>query len=96
MDIDTVTEEEYFSWWISSIVPYGVTPETWVCPTDEAMIDPKREGYRGSYIPTPFDAHPFTPIRWNQPWLMERGNLHGKGAHMAMPDGSIQPSMQVN
>ena len=94
------TDAEFFGFWIRSLEPYGVAPEAWICPSDR---NPAREGKEaageayGSYVPTRFDDSLATPFRWNQPWLMERGDLHGKGAHIVMPDGSITESrMQFN
>ncbi|NNE91823.1 MAG: prepilin-type N-terminal cleavage/methylation domain-containing protein [Verrucomicrobiales bacterium] len=87
-------ESKFFEFWIKSLEPYGVSQANWLCPTDK--IDPEKweENKTGSYIPCAFDARHATPHRWNQPWLMERGNNHGQGAHIAMPDGSIFPSMK--
>ena len=43
------------------------------------------------YTPAMFDESPYTPYRWpNQPWLSEIGNMHGRGALMCFPDGSIR------
>jgi len=86
-------ETDFFEFWIRAIEPYGVHEPNWLCPADKVRKEAWDKDKSGSYIPTPFDAHPISPIRWNQPWLIERGNLHGKGAHIAMPDGSINPSM---
>jgi type II secretory pathway pseudopilin PulG len=96
IDIENVTEESWFGWWIATMEPYGVSAEAWICPTDKVDPNNERIGLRGSYIPTTFDTHPSTPYRWHQPWLMERGDLHGKGAHIAMPDGRIQTTQQAN
>lgn len=89
------TEDEFFNFWVEATEDQGLNPEVWICPSDrpeERKIDPQKEFY-GSYIPVRFDEKPATPFRWNQPWIIERGNFHGKGAHMLMPDGSIQESM---
>jgi hypothetical protein len=94
------TDDEFFRFWIESLEPYGVAPEAWLCPSDRnpALSDKETAAeFYGSYIATRFDGSPATPFRWNQPWLMERGDLHGKGAHIMMPDGSITESrMQFN
>ena len=93
-----LTDDKFFGCWIRSLEPYGVAPEAWICPSDRnvALLDDEtaREAY-GSYVPTQFDASAATPFRWNQPWLMERGDLHGKGAHIVMPDGSITGSREA-
>lgn len=89
------TDDEFFRFWIQAVEPYGVAPEAWICPSDRnpALLDKKEAAeFYGSYVPTRFDDSPATPFRWNQPWLMERGDLHGKGAHIIMPDGSITES----
>ncbi|MCB1233100.1 MAG: hypothetical protein KDM91_03040 [Verrucomicrobiae bacterium] len=82
-------ESDYFKWWMVTLEPYGGGGmDVWLCPSDKIRYD-EPERVFGSYIPTSFDAHRYTPVRWNQPWLMERGDFHGKGAHLIMPDGSI-------
>lgn len=86
------SEEEFFGFWIKATEPYGLNQETWSCPMDRRNIglpDEEKLEYYGSYVVTRFDDAPATPFRWNQPWAMERGDLHGNGAHILLPDGSI-------
>lgn len=90
-------ENEYFQFWIRSLEPYGAAADTWLCPSDKVQGDLYRGfkssdevGFTGSYVVTPFDDKNNTPFKWNQPWISERGDLHGKGSLVAMPDGSIQ------
>ncbi|MFZ4767763.1 MAG: hypothetical protein ACOYMN_22680, partial [Roseimicrobium sp.] len=79
----------------------GSNKALWLCPEDaRSKAETYAEGsdFAGSYIPTEFDEVPNTAFRWSrQPWLMERGELHGEGngGNMLMPDGSIRqtPSM---
>ena len=92
-----LTEDEFFRIFFVAMEPYGVSEEYWLCPSDEDMLkytDIEEDKFYGSYIPTPFDDKSATPFRWNQPWVIERGDFHGGGGHMLMPDGSIQ--QQVN
>jgi prepilin-type N-terminal cleavage/methylation domain-containing protein len=92
------TDDKFFGFWIRSLEPYGVAPEAWICPSDRNPALEEKEAAAesyGSYVPTRFDASAATPFRWNQPWLMERGDLHGKGAHIVMPDGSITGSREA-
>lgn len=90
------SEDRFYKFWITSLEPYGCSQETWLCPSDKLTLQFKRselakeERYFGTYVPTAFDDAPGSPFRWNQPWVVERGNFHGRGAHMLMPDGSIQ------
>lgn len=92
VDFDEVA---FYGWWVKALEPYGVGQDSWICPSDKVV---KEKGISaggfaaGSYVPTLFDEHHFTPFRWNQPWLMERGAFHNKKGHMLMPDGSIQES----
>ena len=91
------TEEDFFRFWVEATAPYGMTQETWVCPMDRSLAIRLGEigmKYYGSYNVTRFDKAPTTPYRWNQPWAMERGNLHGNGVHILMPDGSVHESMK--
>ncbi|MCB1078881.1 MAG: hypothetical protein KDM64_13760 [Verrucomicrobiae bacterium] len=87
-------EEDYFKWWIDLLDDYGAGPDSWLCPADKVFeINPKGlKGHNSSYIPALFNNHQYTPFRWNQPWLVERGDFHGKGAHVMMQDGSIATS----
>lgn len=89
------TDDEFYKFWILSLEPYGVAPEAWICPADRSLLHLSKESageYYGSYVVTRFDRNPATPFRWSQPWLMERGDFHGKGSHIMMPDGSIEDS----
>ena len=90
---DDLGEHDYYAFWFKATEPYGASEETWLCPADKIDRRKFKDLKSGSYIVTPFDPFPQTPFLWNQPWLVERGNLHGKGAHIALPDGSINPSM---
>lgn len=92
-------EEGFWEFWITTMKhkDYGISDSHWICPTDrrERAANQKpeeREKFEGSYMPTPFDAGPDTPRRWRQPWFLERGDFHGDGPLMMMPDGAIQPS----
>ncbi|MEM9283946.1 MAG: hypothetical protein AAGA96_19160 [Verrucomicrobiota bacterium] len=91
------TEEEFFGFWVDALEPYGVNEEAWICPSDrrQERLLTAREGIdepMGSYVISRFDDKPQTPFRWNQPWALERGNFHGKGSHMLLPDGSVSDS----
>ena len=89
------TEEEFFKFWIVETEPYGLNPDTWICPMDrsyERLESSDKSEYYGSYVITRFDKRSGTPFRWNQPWAIERGAFHGKGSHILMPDGSVSDS----
>lgn len=86
------SEDEFFDFWVTTLEPYGVGRDTWICPSDrkvEYMEKSERDKYIGSYVTTRFDDKAQTPFRWNQPWVIERGSFHGPGSHMLMPDGSV-------
>lgn len=92
-----MTEDLYFRFWIKALEPYGAAGDTWLCPSDKVLLKMKAAGVKkeqhfGTYVPTPFEPGPSIPFRWNQPWVIERGDFHGKGAHMLMPDGSVHDS----
>lgn len=91
---NAMSEDEEWQWWILTMRDYGVSEEHWLCPVeeDEMKKNPGKAKSVISYIPGEFDRRQMTPYRWNQPWLMERGNFHGEGNHMLMPDGSVRPS----
>jgi prepilin-type N-terminal cleavage/methylation domain-containing protein len=78
-------------WWIEELKPYGAEERVWQCPTLARQQRSAADAQRMHYAPTRFDARPFTPFRWaKQPWLIEIGNMHGRGAHILFPDGSIR------
>jgi prepilin-type N-terminal cleavage/methylation domain-containing protein len=86
-------EGPYEDWWIENLTPYGGEPRVWQCPTIARLVAKTSPDGRPRmhYAPTPFDEKPFTPFRWaTQPWLIEIGNMHGRGAHIIFPDGSIR------
>ena len=93
-DAITMDQTDYFEWWIRILEPYGVGQESWLCSGDRVleMLPDSQDEYISSYVPTTFNSHRFTPYRWNQPWVVERGDYHGRGAHVLMPDGSITTS----
>jgi len=95
LDLDT-TEESYESWWLATMEPFGAPEKIWKCPVLSKARVTDADGYelRMHYIPADFDANPISPRRWsNMPWLIERGNNHGRGALIAFPDGSIRNSL---
>jgi prepilin-type N-terminal cleavage/methylation domain-containing protein len=91
-------EDAYEDWWISELKPYGIAESTWMCPTIKRLVTNKSPKGRPKvhYTPTMFDKHPATPYRWStQPWLIEIGNMHGQGALICYPDGSIKAMDEV-
>ncbi len=91
-------EDAYEDWWIAELKPYGAEASTWMCPTIKRLVTNKSKDGRPKvhYTPTMFDKHPATPYRWStQPWLIEIGNMHGQGALICYPDGSIKPMDEV-
>ena len=91
-------EDAYEDWWIAELKPYGATEATWLCPTIKRLVTNKSPKGRPKvhYTPTMFDKNPATPYRWStQPWLIEIGNMHGQGALICYPDGSIKPMDEV-
>jgi len=91
-------EDAYEDWWIAELKPYGADESTWMCPTIKRLVTNKSKNGRPKvhYTPTMFDKNPATPFRWStQPWLIEIGNMHGKGAHICYPDGSIKSMAEV-
>lgn len=86
-------EKEYANWWIRTLEPYDVPPSAWKCPgvTRLGSITADGESPKVHYSPTMFDQAPNTPYKWsNMPWLVEIGNIHGHGALMIFPDGSVR------
>lgn len=85
--------QDYESWWINKLRPYGATDETWLCPVLKAfkLKGPDGNILRMHYVPTQFDANPLSPTRWpTQPWLVETANAHGTGPLILFTDGSVR------
>ncbi|MDF1751710.1 MAG: hypothetical protein P1U89_02925 [Verrucomicrobiales bacterium] len=89
-------QKDYFQFWIQEMEKYGLSHNSWVCPSDEDAIRQMRtegtENFVGSYIPSWFSGGSNTPFKWNQPWVVERAGFHGGGHHVVMPDGSVTES----
>lgn len=88
----------YEDWWLKTLEPYGGTEMVWQCPTIRRKVVVKSKAGRPKvhYTPTMFDATPYTPFKWStQPWLVEIGNMHGRGALLCFPDGSVRSMSDV-
>jgi len=91
--LEAENDDAWEDWWVDTLTPYGVTEATWQCPTLRRILVRSEEIQRPRihYAPTPFDSAEMTPYRWStQPWLVEMGNIHTRGAHILFPDGSIR------
>lgn len=91
-------DKAYEDWWIEELKNFGATPQVWQCPTIRRTVSNKNPDGRPKmcYTPTPFDRNPYTPYKWStQPWLVEIGNVHGRGANLCFPDGSIRSISDV-
>ena len=86
---DQDEEEKYWESWQKVLARYDVPDKAWMCPTYKRAT--KEEFLRlSSYAPTPFDGtSAMTPYKWNQPWLIEIGDNHGKGPLAIFSDGSV-------
>lgn len=94
------TPEQLAELWIAALEPFGITRKTWICPSiQNAFGNPdylRPENARIDYISTAFDDKPGTPLQWpEQPWFIERGNMHGKGNLIAFADGRIVQSDEL-
>jgi hypothetical protein len=87
------SDDAHEDWWISELMPYGLTEKSWRCPTIWRVVSSKDPDHRPRmhYSPTLFSPGANTPYMWNtQPWFIEIGNMHGTGAFICFPDGSIK------
>lgn len=87
-------EEKLWEFFVEELEEYGGEQKYWTCPTHfrqtiGARPVEERPEYFSSYIPTLFDDREATPFKWRQPWLIERGDLHGNGAKLLMSDGDV-------
>lgn len=80
-------------WWYETLKNHDVQKKNWICPGDserKRLLDSEHV-HISTYSITPFDDVPNNAYRWKQPWVIEDGDLHGrgKGPNMIFPDGSI-------
>jgi prepilin-type N-terminal cleavage/methylation domain-containing protein len=81
--------------WIAALSPYGLSAQSWRCPTTERQI--RRAGgsralemTRIDYSPTRFAPSPQAPWEYStHPWFVERGSVHGKGPLIYLADGRV-------
>lgn len=85
--------------WYEHLKDYGVTKKTFLCPADADNASALDEThYESTYLVTEFDEQPNRAYQWpNQPWVIESGDLHGrgKGPNMIFPDGRIERGMSL-
>lgn len=90
---ELVQEAAYGDWWLAQMKPYGATEALWTCPTirrEQAGL-PEDDRHKIHYTPTQFDAHPGRAFQWpTQPWFIEIGNAHGRGALIMFTNGSVR------
>ena len=90
---DQSSTEATEDWWLKEMQDYGSTLAIWQCPTFKRLVTARSKNGipRLSYSPTSFDDRPGTPFKWNtQPWFIEMADMHGYGALVCFPDGSIR------
>ena len=91
-------QERTWEFWIESLELYNIDQKTWLCPTEwnqhtSVLEKDQYPEYWSSYIVTPFEEGGSIPFKWsNQPWLSERGDFHGNGVKLIMPNGNIRTS----
>ena len=94
------TDEDYANAWITALQPFGITRQTWICPTiQELLHNPAYNdaaNARLDYISTGFDDKPTSPHQWpRQPWFIEAANVHGNGNLIIFTDGSTAETNNV-
>ncbi len=91
-------QERGWEFWVKSLEPYEIEQKTWLCPTEWNghvinLEEDQYPEYWSSYSPTPFEGGSSLPFKWiNQPWLSEKGDFHGNGVKLIMPNGNIKTS----
>ena len=81
--------------WIETLKPYGLTQINWICPTTQKKLnapdltDPAN--VRIDYTPFPYGHSPQDPFKYaNQPWFIEKGDVHGNGQLLIFPGGNAE------
>jgi prepilin-type N-terminal cleavage/methylation domain-containing protein len=81
--------------WIAALAPYGITENTWRCPTVEANIKARGrpeaiQMKRIDYAPTQFGPEPGSARQWpTHPWFIERSPNHGSGPKILLTNGRV-------
>ena len=86
--------------WYEQLKEYGITKKTWICRADEDNKDilETDNHYESTYTVTQYDAQPNRAYQWvAQPWIIESGELHGKGQgpNVLYPDGRIERGLSL-
>lgn len=81
--------------WYEQLKDHGIPKKSWLCPGDDDRKDVMESEtvYGSTYLVTEFDDQPNRAYQWaTQPWLVEKGDLHGvgKGPNVLFPDGHIE------
>ena len=99
LDDESEQSDKEAEWWFDTLKDYDVPKKTWICPgdNDRKKILEAEDIHVSTYTITQFDDIPNTAYRWKQPWVVEDGDMHGrgKGPNMIFPDGSIQKGMSL-
>ena len=95
IDPKGVKTGEHAKGWIAALRPFGISEKNWICPAAQELLgNPdymKEKNTRIDYMPMPFDSHYYTPYKWgNQPWFVEKGDMHGDGNLIIFPDGRVE------
>jgi hypothetical protein len=99
LDDESEQSDKEAEWWFGTLKDYDVPKKTWICPgdNDRKKILEAEDIHVSTYTITQFDDIPNTAYRWKQPWVIEDGDMHGrgKGPNMIFPDGSIQKGISL-
>lgn len=88
---------DYANAWIMALTPFNVGRSSWICPTMQEILEQPDystpEHARVDYFAMPFGDKPDAPHRRpDQPWFVERRDVHGGGNLIIFTDGSINDS----
>lgn len=84
---------EYAKAWIAALSRYGIGPTNWICKSVQFALHGQdyMKYPRVDYIAMPFGPGARDAYRWaNQPWFVERGDMHGDGNLMIFPNGQVR------
>lgn len=88
-----VHQPAYAEAWIAALSPYGISGKNWICNSVQYAL--KGHDYaaypRVDYLAMPFGPEPRAAYQWaNQPWFVERGDMHGDGNLMVFTSGQVK------
>lgn len=87
-----IKKPAYAEAWVGALSKYGIASRNWICSSVQlALRGHDFVAYpRVDYLGMPFGPEPRAAYQWpNQPWFVERGDMHGDGNLLILTNGRL-------